>query len=263
MKLTDKQIEKMEAIGFNRWTKGKYDRLYIDAEDLGLEVRYYNSGNIADAKFHGESISNAEARRMRAAKVFVDIETGTLHSDREDLREEAEKIMEAALVEEVEEAVEIKEENAKASAMLEESIERTISEKRYSDIGDEGRKYIAESVKNLRCVFSGIRWEKEDKIFIRDGWRYIDCMVERYIGICVRNFLVRNDFFDPDPKDPFIDVIRTMTALGKVMGPEIPKSIREERDREEFERRAKSMYVLGSMQADLMSTKKYDSEVFC
>jgi len=72
-------IAKFEAKGFNRWTKGSMDRLYINAKDLGLEVSYYKTGNVSSAKWCGESISNADGRRFLSSKVFVDVKTGELH----------------------------------------------------------------------------------------------------------------------------------------------------------------------------------------
>ena len=72
--LTEDQIKNLEEKGFSRWTKGDYDRLYINAGKLGLECGYYNTGNIRSASFDGESISNSRARRMKAAKTFLDEE---------------------------------------------------------------------------------------------------------------------------------------------------------------------------------------------
>lgn len=77
--MTEKQIASYEAKGFNRWTKGNMDRLYINAKDLGLEVDYYKTGNVSSAKWCGESISNADGRRFLSSKVFVDVKTGELH----------------------------------------------------------------------------------------------------------------------------------------------------------------------------------------
>jgi hypothetical protein len=72
---------------FSRWMKDgsngkKYDRIYFNAEDLGLKLWYYKTGNISDAEINGESISNCEARRIKAAKAYLDIETWTLHIDK-------------------------------------------------------------------------------------------------------------------------------------------------------------------------------------
>lgn len=69
-------IEKFEKAGFTRWTKYDKDRLYVDAEALGLWYSRYSSGNISNAEFQGEKISNAGARRMLGSKMFVDIFTG-------------------------------------------------------------------------------------------------------------------------------------------------------------------------------------------
>lgn len=78
-RLTDLQIDRAEAAGFRRWTKAGKDRLYINATELGLEVAYYKTGNISSAKWCGERISNADARRLLGSKVYVDVATGELH----------------------------------------------------------------------------------------------------------------------------------------------------------------------------------------
>lgn len=76
--LTDSQIAAYEAKGAKRWIKRDMDRLYIDTKLLGLEVSYYKTGNVSDAKWCGEHISNADGRRFMASKVFVDVKTGEL-----------------------------------------------------------------------------------------------------------------------------------------------------------------------------------------
>lgn len=72
-------IAKLEAAGFNRWTKDNMDRMYVNATRLGLEVDYYKTGNVRNAKWQGESISNADGRRLLASKIWIDVKTGELH----------------------------------------------------------------------------------------------------------------------------------------------------------------------------------------
>lgn len=79
--MTDKMIEKFESAGFKRWTKYDKDRLYIDAEGLGLSYNRYNTGNIAYAEWQGEKISNSHAREMMSCKMYVDVATGEAHYD--------------------------------------------------------------------------------------------------------------------------------------------------------------------------------------
>lgn len=74
-------ITKLEQNGFNRWTKGNMDRLYINAAQLGLVCSYYNTGNIRSATFRGDGISNCRARKLKAAKTFIDLHTNIVHSD--------------------------------------------------------------------------------------------------------------------------------------------------------------------------------------
>lgn len=76
MTLTGTMIEKLEDKGFNRWTKGNMDRLYIDPDKLGLELSFYNSGNISSAWFDGEKISNSIARQLGFIKLWIDVKTG-------------------------------------------------------------------------------------------------------------------------------------------------------------------------------------------
>ena len=84
MKFTEEQIKAMEDKGFKRWTKYGKDRMYVSAEQIGLKCCYYNSGNISGASFNGESISNREAHRMMATKTYIDLDDGSVVSNRED-----------------------------------------------------------------------------------------------------------------------------------------------------------------------------------
>lgn len=81
MMITEEKVAELEKKGFNRWTKGNIDRLYINASQLGLECWYYNTGNVKAAEFNGEAISNCAARRYKAAKTYIDLKTGRVRSD--------------------------------------------------------------------------------------------------------------------------------------------------------------------------------------
>ncbi|WP_431935763.1 helix-turn-helix domain-containing protein [Micromonospora sp. RP3T] len=75
--------EQIETIGGKPWSSGdgRINRVYINpglfARLMGLEVSYYNTGNIRHAEINGEHISNAEAGRILASKVYL--EAGKLH----------------------------------------------------------------------------------------------------------------------------------------------------------------------------------------
>lgn len=90
-------IAALEAKGFRRWQKGRYDRLYINAWELGLACKYSKRGYEQDSAFQGASISNREARRMKAAKTYIDITKDVnewmVVSDNDLLQEAAEQIM--------------------------------------------------------------------------------------------------------------------------------------------------------------------------
>lgn len=78
--LNEAVIKALEEKGFNRWTKGGLDRLYINAAQLGLECTYYKTGNISSAYFNGERISNSMGYSYKAAKTYIDINSGRLFS---------------------------------------------------------------------------------------------------------------------------------------------------------------------------------------
>lgn len=101
MKLNEMQIAALEAKGFNRWTKGTMDRLYINANMLGLELDYYKTGNISSAYWQGERISNRQGGAYKYAKTYINIETGNVHGSIDALREAAEALMQETLSEDV------------------------------------------------------------------------------------------------------------------------------------------------------------------
>ena len=87
-------IEKIE--GGNRWTKGKYDRLYFDDSELGLKIESYKTGNFSHAEIEewpyleganmeavnsevGE-ISNSYAKKIAGEKHYIDLDTGKINS---------------------------------------------------------------------------------------------------------------------------------------------------------------------------------------
>ena len=79
--MTQEMIKKFEDAGCKRWTKGTFDRLYINASTLGLECNYYSTGNIKGAKLDGMEISNCLARKIKAAKMYFEVSDGSFHSD--------------------------------------------------------------------------------------------------------------------------------------------------------------------------------------
>lgn len=87
--MTNEKIRELEGMGFKRWQKGEFDRLYINADQLGLECKYYKTGNIKSACFGGDEISNSEAYRMKAAKTYIDVATGEVFSTNKTLKKAA------------------------------------------------------------------------------------------------------------------------------------------------------------------------------
>lgn len=79
VEINDKIIEAFEGAGGKRWTKGGKDRMYFRPTDFGLRVGYYNTGNVAWAKWDGETISNCHAKRILGAKYYVNLKTGSIN----------------------------------------------------------------------------------------------------------------------------------------------------------------------------------------
>lgn len=81
--LSDEKKDKLRflaGLGFNRWQKGGLDRLYINAQDLGLEIEWAGIG-ISEATLCGVEITPTEAFRLREAKTYIKLPEGRAHSD--------------------------------------------------------------------------------------------------------------------------------------------------------------------------------------
>lgn len=97
MKLNEKQIAALEEKGFRRWTKGSMDRLYINAETLGLEIERRKSGSVSSAYYRGERISNNLGSAMAYAKTYIDVATSELTSGNWTLEQDARQLYEETL----------------------------------------------------------------------------------------------------------------------------------------------------------------------
>jgi len=88
-------VDTLQKAGGKLWEKGAHRRVYFNnlAELGGLEYCTYKTGNISSASLAGERISNSEARRLLAAKLYFDLNTGEFvrqgHYDADDLIDNA------------------------------------------------------------------------------------------------------------------------------------------------------------------------------
>lgn len=81
--LSDEKKDKIRflcGMGFNHWQKKNMNRLYINAEDLGLEIERLAPG-VVEATFCGEEIPYREAQELRNAKTFISLPDGKAYSD--------------------------------------------------------------------------------------------------------------------------------------------------------------------------------------
>ncbi len=91
--MSDEKKDKIRflcGMGFNHWKKGNMNRLYIDAEELGLKIEYLAPG-VVEATFCGKKISQREARALKYAKTFISLPDGTAYSDDIQLKELAQE----------------------------------------------------------------------------------------------------------------------------------------------------------------------------
>ena len=91
--MKNEMIAALENKGFNRWTKGSMDRLYINPTSLGLELDFYKSGSVSYASLNGERISHSRGTAMKEAKCFIDITTGKCVSSYDEFVEAMELIL--------------------------------------------------------------------------------------------------------------------------------------------------------------------------
>ena len=147
----EKLITALEERGFKRWTKGDKDRMYIDAEKLGLKVQKYGSGAVKHAEWDGEKISNRAGASMLHAKTYLDLTDMSIHSDDSDLFAAAEAIIEEirASLEEEEEEEEKKEE--KETAMLTDTAISAMQELYQSISYDARMDYCTKEMAQSIC----------------------------------------------------------------------------------------------------------------
>ena len=75
------RIEALEKMGFKRWTKGDYDRLYLDAWKVkGVETHWQKNGKKLIA-IDGEELSYTKTAEVQYAKIYIDVKTEELVVD--------------------------------------------------------------------------------------------------------------------------------------------------------------------------------------
>ena len=166
-----KMIAKLEEMGGKRWTKGSMDRMYFNARDLGLELKYYETGNVKDAKFRGAQLSNSDGRRYKAAKTYVDLATGEVHSDYDALAEAVREMIYGKKPEETpeEKAARLESTAAKVAETVIETIDKIEDDAKDKSRRHPGYDTIAKRLPRIREAMmdrDGIRAAAEDVVMI-------------------------------------------------------------------------------------------------
>lgn len=127
MKIQNLNLLKAQEKGWNEWHKYNKNRLYFSIKSSEmLDLDFYKSGAISFSELNGEKISHAEASRLVASKVFIDLDTNELHVDSdadEDLLKEILDAEIAKIVEVEEEVEEAEEETETLEVEVEETVE--------------------------------------------------------------------------------------------------------------------------------------------
>lgn len=92
----EEMIARLEAVGFKRWTKNGMDRMYVNANVLGLHCVYRRTGSISEATFNGEYVSNRYAGQLKSTKTYLDLTTMEMHSGDDMLLNAAKKLAKIA-----------------------------------------------------------------------------------------------------------------------------------------------------------------------
>ena len=134
MTATEKLIAALEEKGFKRWTKDEKDRMYIDADKLGLKVQKYGSGAVKHAEWQGEKVSNREGDALLHAKTYLDLQTMEVESGKGVLRDAAE-----AIIEEVRSSLEEEEKKEEKEAAMSTTTAVTAMQELYQGISYDAR----------------------------------------------------------------------------------------------------------------------------
>ena len=162
--MSEKDIAKLLEAGGKRWSKYGKDRIYIDVETLGLEVSYYKTGNVSNAAWQGEGISNNDARRLLGSKVYVDCADGSLHVSTDFYIYDEPMKLENVAAKFVENALKADEEEAEADAiMTAENLEAAYDAMAREVYGHQHeREYLYGLVESFRKRF-GIGFDEIEK----------------------------------------------------------------------------------------------------
>lgn len=118
----EEAMDALKKVGFTRWQKNGKDRLYINADSLGLEITWgKRMGQVESASFQGEDISKSYASELRSAKTYVDVKTQEIIGTDEKLKEIATNLYMETLTKAYEDAVNSKPNSAQTGNSAPES----------------------------------------------------------------------------------------------------------------------------------------------
>lgn len=171
MKIEKLNLKKALQNGWTEWKKYGKNRLYFDVKESPLlDLGFYKSGNINFSEFEGEKISHAEASKLVASKIFIDLDTNELHIEAagdEDMLDEIAK----AAIEEIEEKEEVEEkEDEEKMVKLEVEVKETAEGITGNILDMELGNAEGENIDNLSDLLSDAVMTQEEYDNLTEVW---------------------------------------------------------------------------------------------
>lgn len=186
MTLTEKQIAKLESKGFKRWTKGDYDRLYINAYNIhGIDTKWEKNGK-KTLSINGEELTYTKSAKLSYAKIYIDVKTGEVVTDWDNVK----ALVEAELDEVIEETTETVKKPATVDVTAAEkseveSICKVMTREELITVyGENTVNRLDESKWKIQEDEIDNGWDgyepKHKELFLNDKKRTLLCFYEKY-----------------------------------------------------------------------------------
>ena len=180
MTLTEKQIAKLESKGFKRWTKGDYDRLYINAYNIhGIDTNWKKNGK-KTLTINGEELSYTKSAELSYAKIYIDVKTGEVVADWDSVK----ALAEAELNEVIEETTETVDVTTEEKSEVESICKVMTREELITVYGEKTVNRLDESEWKIQEDEIDDGWDgyepKHKELLLNDKKRTLLCFYEQY-----------------------------------------------------------------------------------
>ena len=180
MTLTEKQIAKLESKGFKRWTKGDYDRLYINAYNIhGIDTNWKKNGK-KTLSINGEELSYSKSAELSYMKIYIDVKTGEVVADWDSVK----ALVEAEINEVIEETTETVDVTTEEKSEVESICKVMTREELITVYGENTVNRLDESEWKIQEDEIDDGWDgyepKHKDLILNDKKRTLLCFYEQY-----------------------------------------------------------------------------------